>query len=402
MVLTFEKEKDTASLIVALVIFIKILNSIVGMIMPSSVPVSLATLGLVVVIMSIHFLLNGIRATLGFWLFLAYCLFAIFFARNLSSEFSAEQLSMFITYGLIGYFAGITHFSFRRVSKYCCYLLLAFSIPLFILLPKYVTAYDAVNMGFSYALWPVLFVVLANFLCYKEIDNIPIRLSYILALFFAIVLIIKGTRGGVICCLITLTFLILNRHNRNEQIKRKKQIAIIVIGFLLIVVIANFELIINYISTILDQFGLHINFVDKTIRLSAHGDFSNGRQEHYLAAWEGFLKSPLFGNRIGTFAAWYPIMEYPHNIFLQILFEMGVVFGAPLLFVLIKSLYIVFIGNCENEDTRIALTCLVCGSIVRLFFSGVFWECPYTWMAFAIVLNEKATKISGKRKEIQR
>lgn len=71
---------------------------------------------------------------------------------------------------------------------------------------------------------------------------------------------------------------------------------------------------------------------DEAVLLSAN------RFDYYAFAIDAWLRAPLFGNGVGSFSILYRSMEvagtYPHNIFLEILAEYGVVGLALFLFVL--------------------------------------------------------------------
>lgn len=59
-----------------------------------------------------------------------------------------------------------------------------------------------------------------------------------------------------------------------------------------------FNSILKGISGIFTSVGINLEFLERTLTYIENGDLSNGRLKIYLIAFQGFLKSPLWGKKI--------------------------------------------------------------------------------------------------------
>ncbi|MCD7034309.1 O-antigen ligase family protein [Metabacillus sp. GX 13764] len=151
------------------------------------------------------------------------------------------------------------------------------------------------------------------------------------------------------------------------------------------------------------------------LRLELLGDYTSGRTERFLAAKEMFYSSPVWGKGVGSFSTFYEgadIRSYPHNIFLELLSELGLIgfmiFSLLIIFSLIGiyrslkkginnaqlCLIILFFYTLVNanvsgdiNDNRILFTFLALGCMLPIYNTEVIE-----------VKNEKIIKSLKKRK----
>ena len=143
------------------------------------------------------------------------------------------------------------------------------------------------------------------------------------------------------------------------------------------------------LSRALTNLGIHFSFLEKSIRLSEVGDFSNGRLYHYQLALEGFVSSPLWGNGIGAFYDNYPSLGYPHNILLQCLYEGGLIFGFPIAALVLYGIYLtLFRGNIDTSR-RVMMILFMSSSVPAAMLTSELWVYPILWMFLCITLNYK-------------
>lgn len=179
-------------------------------------------------------------------------------------------------------------------------------------------------------------------LCLLTFIQVYLKKPIWVSIFSILLLFGLGARGALIFLLFALIIWrwksFLNKI-LNFRIKTKAlRTIIIALVFLPIVVISQYEKISNF---------LYLGAVRFQSLFKASADNSvQGRIERISFALENIFDSVstfLFGNGIGSFGILYTgkdVREYPHNIFLEILFELGIF--ALLLFILFLFLPFLF------------------------------------------------------------
>lgn len=96
--------------------------------------------------------------------------------------------------------------------------------------------------------------------------------------------------------------------------------------------ILSIVIVLGIVYTIFINTEVGYRIIERTV---ASSDFTTGREELYVILWEDFLKKPLFGN--GTFSTLKAVFPYNngHNIYLQVLRELGLLGFIP---------FIIFLG----------------------------------------------------------
>lgn len=145
-----------------------------------------------------------------------------------------------------------------------------------------------------------------------------------------------------------------------------------------------------YLCTILTilylvVFRLKVEFLDSSISRikSLFGtntsiDVTNGRADLYKKAFELFLESPIYGHGPMGFLTKSGYSIYPHNIFMEILCDYGLIGFVGLMSLLIYILYKYYI-NLKVDWT----VCIVFGmfsvKLIELMFSGSFITSGQFW-----------------------
>lgn len=178
-----------------------------------------------------------------------------------------------------------------------------------------------------------------------------------------------GARGALIFLIFSLAFLIipkLNKRISNFKAHPKKILkrVILVTTPITILGIIYFNKIVVLISNGINRFSSLLDFgSDKS---------SQGRLERMVFALNHSNDNPfifLFGNGIGSFGILYSgndTREYPHNVFIEVLFELGIVGLALILFIFVVpllrknhrffiALYLFFLLNAMKSNDLISL-----------------------------------------------
>ena len=150
--------------------------------------------------------------------------------------------------------------------------------------------------------------------------------DYLLSLFLIVGMLLCGKRGQSIAVMFSL-FVGYYFFNSNRKQGRMLKI----IGLLILAIIALYfvSFIIPEVWTIIERFQEQINI----------GDVSTGRFTMWGTAWHLFLQKPFIGYGWRWFRySPYTLVDYDvHNVFLQLLLEVGVIAAIPF--------YIFIFGN---------------------------------------------------------
>lgn len=304
----------------------------------------------------------------------------------------------FFEYGILGLLISITAINPKYFFDLCTRSMIFLAVPCFILINNSATNIytDDVNMGMTYGIMPLLFAIIAHFYLYKNSSSFICKISYIITAIITCILIIRGTRGFTVCLIIMIYLLLSNNDGYNIS-KRKFILQIFIVAFM-IVVILNAENIILLFATTINKLGIQFNSLEKMVYLISNGNITNGRTDIYRLAWEGFLDSPILGNGIGVFTDRFgsPYMPFIHNIFLQLLYELGCVLPIPIFLIMINGLWKILFAIID-EDVKCFFLVLFSASVPMLFLSSELWFNRVFWLMCGYYLGALSTRFSNSR-----
>ena len=174
---------------------------------------------------------------------------------------------------------------------------------------------------------------------------------------------INGSRGGMLCYIIAF-FFFLKKYNLVVY-KYKKTVSILVCLILSSFILSFREMIFGDIS-------------ERLMNTSSIEDF--GRSSIYNKAFELYIESNYMG--VGPWGYQEIVGFAPHNLWLEILSQYGVVIFIPLMILLI----IVF-----NRIIRLSKntngSCIFFVLIIASFINSGYLHFPFTWIYFASILT---------------
>jgi O-antigen ligase len=225
------------------------------------------------------------------------------------------------------------------------------------------------------------------------------KLYLVILIFFQLLLsasaIIPGGRGGFVLLFVYAVLGVIYWFIKNRK-NSIKIIAIILIGILLILMIipvVDVFLEIPSFNTGIQRALEFIDFGEKKLNLE---EGSSGRAPIYRQAVQLILERPFFG--YGLFSYMYDlttINQYPHNLFLEILLQGGLLYFGIFLWVSLAGLRKFKALVCEEPSFMIILF-LVTFPLVLLMFSGTYLTEPLLWYSCAILYAAKVEKNNGK------
>ena len=232
------------------------------------------------------------------------------------TSYQNESFFKFVAYAMIGIFIADKKVCFRKVFEYMVIIGILIMPQMYNVTPED----DAtIKMTFSYSVIPVVIssIVIVLQDGFKHIKSI---LAYINILIYCIYILPISSRGPIIEIIIFLSgyFIIKNK-------RKIGKITFLLIDIVLsLIFIINFEKIIYKFQELFLKLNIKMNFIDKLVYLIDKNDLGNGRDVLYELAIEGIELNPLFGRGVSSYKI-YTGQDYPHNIFLQVSYEMGIV-----------------------------------------------------------------------------
>ncbi len=272
--------------------------------------------------------------------------------------------------GTLGLLVGSSRIDLRycerylKVLMYICFVLSIIYLAL-------IRGNFLLSMRFGYALLPSTIAFL--YFYFKER-----KVLYLLLLFLSLVLLMAwGSRGAL---LVIILYLFLNLI--------KKQNWLLLIVFSLVIIVSwgfLMQLLEDFLYMVADLTGARK--IESLLKLVS-GDVemleaSSGRDVLYRHSIQLFMEKP-FGCGVGFWSV-DPIMNglYPHNVFLQIATELGII--GLIVFVVGLIITIVRLFRLQN-DAFLFLGMLFSIVFGRLLVSSTFWERPEFWLLLSASL----------------
>jgi len=384
------RQEKNASLIASFIIASPIIASFLSSIFNASFS-GIAVIACIYVLLFRHFIKYKMYIRKNVALFIAYLLLILIASSIILDGHGDELLLQFVEYGLLGLLAGTIQVNSKDTLDKCSLILVFLAIPCFLLIQTGATNEysNDINMGLSYGMMPLVFAVLTHYYFFRKNARFLNKISYIVALILLGLLLYKGTRGIWVCLVVLLYFIYLNNSRNSNRVSTKK----ILFSFVLVIslVLINYEYLIVSLTSITKTIGIDVQFLDKSLLLITNGDLSNGRTKLYELAWDGFLRSPIIGNGVGSFTDNYGVygFAYIHNILLQILYELGLLFGLPIIIIVLTPLKTIVFDLYTKKDLSLLIV-LFASSVPMLMLSSELWINRQLWLMLGYFLSNIA------------
>lgn len=282
-------------------------------------------------------------------------------------------ISSFCSIGFIGLYCGSLPFKLKSVlyySKNLAYINLVINL-FYIIISR--DDIDTINMRFGYGILPSALYFFLDYNINKSKQSLG------LALLITCLIFIWGSRG---CLLVIGLFYLF------YGIKRYPLKTVLSIGIILLCS----NIIISNLSTLIDILPIESYKLRKMSMTLNEGIIaaSSGRDVLYEFYWNKFL-SNMWGLGVGCMYQFD--MNYPHNIFIQIAVEFGVIGFLTLLFYTIYVLLVIFRYKGNISIFLIMIFSLTYG---RLFVSSNFWDRPEFWYLMSLVFTNPTLCVNNK------
>lgn len=235
------------------------------------------------------------------------------------------------------------------------------------------------NYGYNVVMCVILFMILYTY-NKKKIDLISFVISLLLV-------IICGSRGPLICIAISMMLLFIYRWNRIQDSKIKLIIFLLFMTGILSIMVIGIPVFVSGIASILRKSDIS----SRALQMFLNGTLADdsGRNRIYKIAYKmiaagdinSFLGYGFYGDRYVIGRTWF--YGYPHNIFLELLIQYGILFGGIIILMLVFNILRMAI-RCEDSSWQLLFITLL-GTSIKLCLSDSFWYYWPFWALLAVI-----------------
>ena len=231
------------------------------------------------------------------------------------------------------------------------------------------------NLEFGYDLLPFEITFLYSALKNKKLIHLA------MAVVGGILLLAGGSRGPILDIFLFFAAYIF------VSVQKSKKRFFIIFGLIVVAVFLYLEYIpiLNGVSQLLSKAGLSSRLIKKMIEGTASDD--NGRTVIWARAIQMIKDKPWGYGAMGSRHGIYDLIEpaHPHNVFLEILIDYGVVAGTGIIIAgfvfLLRTLKMPNIGEWKG------LVLIFAGVTSQLLLSGTYWHRMGVWALLALGMS---------------
>ncbi len=216
------------------------------------------------------------------------------------------------------------------------------------------------------------------------------KLVYIaIAAALSAVILIFGTRGPIVCILVYVALLTIYFSFKARNLK---VMIVLLLIFAIVLSIFIFDGLFIEVTSALSKVFEKIGFSTRIFYFILEGDItaSKGRETLANQAVEAIIENPMWGYGITADRAMFGI--YPHNMFLEILCQYGIIFGSLLIITMIIITVIALIKSRKNSKQFAFALMLVSIVFVKLMISSTYTIEPLLFFMmgyFVLILRMK-------------
>ena len=247
---------------------------------------------------------------------------------------------------------------------------------------------DGELMTTSYRVLPLICALVLAFIDEKR--KLLKLLFAVICTVYCIFLVVIGSRGAILAICVLFAFLFVSKANssRKKVVRTAVVVAAVVFGWF------SFNSIIEWLYLKSESSGIQLLPLSRLYFTITEGkDLTSGRGDIAAVAFQDFLNSPIWGNGIASFRE-NNALGYPHNLFLQLLQEGGLLLFLPFALIFIQGLKNIILGDRQSTYYRILLFTF-CGGVMQLMFSSYYWTSSLFWFFVFLVLHKKSITIKG-------
>ena len=382
-----EKRNYIPSFLVAYLLSIGGLNRIMGILLKRSDGIMIMNLFPVAALLFLHFFISNKKQDLNLnkkALLVVYYITSIIVVHKYAFRHTTISYTEFLVYCFIPVYISFYKIDVEKVLKYMM-LFSVLVVPISNDFFKSVSAgYETIGMSTTYNVLPFVIAAAIHFIYYRVKAGFWLWIGYGINIYYLLKVIYLGNRGPIISLIVFALLVIMHKQNPDGTMRKspgKTVFITLTVGVISILVISNIESIILTVHRWLKSMDIELAFITKSVAKINQGDLTNGRSNLFNFVIQGIKDNFLVGNGIASIAyKSFGRYVYPHNMFLQMWYDLGIIVSLPLFCLVGKSAKKTIFDSTINKETVTMLMLLFTLSIPRLCYSSEFWVNTTFWL----------------------
>lgn len=214
------------------------------------------------------------------------------------------------------------------------------------------------------------------------------RIFWLVAGAASLVMFVFGTRGPILCIIVYICALVMNKTLRSRKMNKILLISVVLIG---VIVIFSNEKTLMAISDIMSGIFGKLGFSTRIFDFFSAGQatVSVGRDILTEKVLYYIVENPIVG--YGFTGDRYLLGVYCHNLILELWCHFGVIVGSLLLLMIMVLVLVTLVKCCNNPKIFKFALMLSCMIFVKLMVSGSYTIEPYFYFmlgAFVSIIRK--------------
>lgn len=394
MAMTKERQNNLISFMQAYLLSLSGLNQIMGIVLGRGDGIMIMNMLPIAGLIAIHFFTSNKKRDLNMnkkALLFVYYIVSVIAVYKYAYRHTTYSYTYALVYCFIPIYLSFYKVDVEKILKYMMFfsaLVLPVSDGFFKNVGRGI---ETIGMSTTYNLLPFIVAAALHFWYYRKNVGILMRIGYAINIFYLVQVIIYGNRGPMVALVFLGVYLILHEFTPDGKMKKsttKRMIVTILLGSVVIFVLSNLEDIIVVLHNWLSSMGIKISALSKSVATIRHGDLSNGRRWILEYTKKGIAEKYLLGNGISTiFYNSNGRVVYPHNLFYQLWYDLGIFVSIPMFYLIGKAAFITVFKSNLKKDYSIIMILLFTIAIPRLCFSTEFWTTIPFWFLIMYTIS---------------
>lgn len=389
-----EKQSRLVSFMQAYLLSLGALNQIMGIFLKKSDGIMIMNMAPIAALIALHFFISDKKRDLNMnkrALLFVYYIVSIIVVYKYAFRHTTFTYSYALVYCFIPIYLSFYKVNVEKILKYMVFIS-ALVLPVSNEFFKDVGGgFETIGMSTTYNVLPFVVAAWLHYWYYRKNSGILMWIGYGINIYYLFQVIIYGNRGPMISLIVFAIFLLLHKFNDDGKMKKnavKKMVISILIGTGVVLILNNLEDIIISLHKWLLSMDIEISALTKSVSQIRKGDLSNGRDAVFEFAVEGIKSNFFIGNGIATtfYNSFYTI-AYPHNLFLQLWYDLGVIVPLPMFYLIGKATKKTLLDSSLKKDCAVMLMLLYTLSIPRLCYSFEFWTDIPFWLLIMYTIS---------------
>ncbi len=388
------KKNYIPSFLIAYLLSISGLNQLIGIVLGRKDGIMIMNLIPIAGLCLLHFFISNKKRDLNLnkkALFFVYYIISVIVIYKYSFRYTTIHYEEFLVYCFIPIYLSFYKVDAKRILEF----MMIFSVMVLPVSNDFFKTggfgYETIGMSTTYNILPFVVAVALHFWCYRKGANMFVWAIYALNVYYLAKVVFLGNRGPIISLTVLGVLFLLHNFYPDGTMKKSNLKTILIsvlVGYVVVYFINNLEEILYSVNDWLVAKNMEISAISKSIQKLEDGDISNGRDFLFDFVTNGIKEHYLVGNGIGTiyYNSRYRYI-YPHNLFLQLWYDIGIIVSIPMFWLIGKATYITAFKNNISKNRAVLMILLFTLSVPRLCYSAEFWVNIPFWLLIMFAIS---------------